>query len=37
MMGYWSEIYVREGETWQIRVSTFVNKPTLAPPSTETK
>jgi hypothetical protein len=23
MMGYWSEIYVREGETWQIRVSTM--------------
>jgi uncharacterized protein (TIGR02246 family) len=33
MMGYWSEIYVREGETWQIRVSTFVNKPPLSSPS----
>ena len=29
MMGYWSEIYVREGETWQIRVSTFVQAATV--------
>ena len=29
MMGYWSEVYVREGEAWQIRVSTFVSKTPL--------
>ena len=29
MMGYWSEVYVREGEVWQIRVSTFVSKTPL--------
>jgi uncharacterized protein (TIGR02246 family) len=33
MMGYWTEIYVRQGEAWQIRVSTFVSK-TQLPTST---
>ena len=37
MMGYWSEIYVREGDSRQIRVSTFVSKPPLPPPSAGTK
>jgi uncharacterized protein (TIGR02246 family) len=37
MRGYWSEIYVREGDAWQIRVSTFVSKTTLPTPSAETK
>jgi hypothetical protein len=35
--GYWSEIYVREGEAWRIRVSTFVSKTPLPAPSAETK
>ena len=35
--GYWSEIYVREGDAWQIRVSTFLSKTPLPTPSAETK
>jgi hypothetical protein len=36
MMGYWSEVYVREGEGWQIRVSTFVSKTPLPAMTAET-
>jgi ketosteroid isomerase-like protein len=37
MMGYWSEVYVREGEAWQIRVSTLVSKTPLPLPTAGTK
>ena len=37
MMGYWSEVYVREGEAWQIRVSTLVSKTPLPAATAETK
>jgi uncharacterized protein (TIGR02246 family) len=30
--GYWSEIYVREGDTWKIRMSTFNVTPPETPP-----
>ena len=33
----WSEIYVREGEGWQIRVSTLASKTPLPAATAETK
>ena len=35
--GYWSEIYVRVSDAWQIRMSTFFNKTPLPAPPAETK
>ena len=37
MLGYWSEIYVREGAASQIRVSTLVSKTPLPAATAETK
>jgi hypothetical protein len=34
--GYWSAIYVREGDTWKIRMLTLSEKPHPPPPA-ETK
>lgn len=33
--GYWSEIYVREGDSWKIRMSTFNVTPPSVPPTLE--
>ena len=30
--GYWSAIYVREGDDWKIRMLTISERPQLAPP-----
>jgi uncharacterized protein (TIGR02246 family) len=35
--GYWSEIYAREGDAWQIRMSIFFNKTPLPTPPAEAK